>query len=388
MELRVKVEQMVLELLGENSCVTLPGLGSFIYRETQAASNTFTYEIRPAVRTVFFNSAITADDGLMANALREQEGLSFSGAQDFLKQFVEEIKASLKSQRNLAFGKLGNFFLNSEDQVFFFPSPTLNLSHETFGLPVLKLDELEKTKTAEPVAATKISAEKAPEFAVTPEEEYEEAEVVQIKETEHKGRKNRLWKVAAAIAILMLAGTGVYFGMRFIQSPVSASMKSSIDTPQSAPVETVPAEIPITPDTTAPAQNEEMVQDTWSSNTLETTKSEQSPQISSTGIPMPEAKTEAIAESSVKNLNLNLQELKGNYFVIAGKYLNPKLADMELQNWNNNQIAAVVYKSENSSLYKVILGRFKSIDEANTYAASLPALQGVKFNVGQIKNFK
>jgi hypothetical protein len=71
MEALKKPEELVLELLGLHHCVTIPGLGSFIYREAPASANTFTFELKPAARTVFFNNAIIADDGVLVNLIRQ-----------------------------------------------------------------------------------------------------------------------------------------------------------------------------------------------------------------------------------------------------------------------------------------------------------------------------
>ena len=53
-----KLENAVKELLGTHNCVTVTGLGSFIYRETAASSNHFTFELKPSGNSVFFNNAI------------------------------------------------------------------------------------------------------------------------------------------------------------------------------------------------------------------------------------------------------------------------------------------------------------------------------------------
>jgi hypothetical protein len=378
METRVKIEETVLELLGVHPCVTLPGLGSFIYRETQAASNTFTYEIRPALRTVFFNSAIVADDGLVANHLGEKEGLGFSSARNILADKVADIKAQLKSNRNLTFGKLGNFFMNAEDQIFFFPSATLNLSHETFGLPIIKLDELEKNKPVESPVTTIKTEPKTISMPSETSEVFEEADVVHIEEESHSRKRGWIWKVAAAIAIMTLAGTGYYFGRQFFKASPGKQAQASVDTPVMeqksspevleentiAPIESAPAE--------EPAKQEA---------TITTTPDEPVVEAAPIAEPVAPEKTEA-------DLGTQLKAKKGRYFVIGGKYMDENLANAECAHWKNQNVAAIVFKAENSSLYKVVLQRYSDVNEAEVFAHSLSAPGGVVVSVKEIKNFK
>jgi hypothetical protein len=384
MEARIKIEEMVLELLGVHSCVTLPGLGSFIYRESQASSNTFTFELRPSLRTVFFNSAIVADDGLLANRYGELTGISFSQAQNQLSETIAEIKTGLEKSRNLVFGKLGNFFLNGENQIFFFPSPSLNLSHDTFGLPVIKLDELEKPKQAAPVLTSSKNDEKAASFSKEETETFEEAEVLFVEESAPR-KRSWIWKAAAAIAILMLAGTGTYFGRKlFTPSSPGKQSQAAIDTPVAQNSATDQVENnPVT--TTAPTTEPEPEKATTESIP------QPAPQIVEETAPVlaPEVtKEEAKPASTELSAMEQLQAAKGKYFVVGGKYLDENLARLECRGWNNRNIRAVVFKAENSSLYKVILQRFSSADAAQAFIGSLPPNGATQLSVKEFKNFK
>ncbi len=381
--MRVKLEDMVLRLLGEHSCVTVPGLGAFIYRESPAASNTFTYEIRPAVRTVFFNSAISDDDGLLANQLRQSHGITFAEAQAMVSKAVAELRSTLETNRNLHFGKLGNFFLNGENQTFFFPSPSLNLSHQTFGLPIIKLEELEKAKVVETPVTTKPAEEKMSIPLVMETEEYEEAKVVHIEEKEQKNR-SWIWKVAASVAILTLAGTGYYFGRQLFKSKNTELQQASVDTPvldSESNSETIYPKDTAFTGSTAPVEEAPVVV-APEQTPVET---QTAPEIAVT------EKVEPAVTQPVGSVDLNpmeeLQSAKGNYYVVAGKYIDENLANMECKQWEKKNIRAAVYKAENSSLYKVILKRFASMDEANAFASSISAT-GTNISVKEIKNFK
>lgn len=385
MDNAVNFERLVLELLGEHSCVTLPGLGSFIYRETQASSNTFTLEIRPAVRTIFFNPAIASDDGLLANAIREKAGMNFNSAQKTVLDFIAEIKTKLEEKRNLAFGKLGNFFLNAENQIFFFPSPSLNLSRETFGLPVIKLDEVRDTRQSvvtrpQPVAEEK-TVPHVSELTVE-EPEAEEAHVIEIDEPHHSRKRSWIWKVAAAIALLMMAGTAYYFGRSYFMKPAPAAQKSNLDTPAAQ----IPADTSAIADTSNTEDSSNINAPAYDSIENEN----HSPQVSSTAMPPASFEQETVKEAEPKvepaPAPQDMFTGKGKYFVVAGKYMDPSLAELETRTWASKGIHSKVFKSEKSSLYKVITGRFNSREEADKYIQSLA--QPAKFSISIIKDYQ
>ena len=138
----IRLDRALRELIYEHNCVTVPSFGSFILRESQASANKFTGDIRPSGQTIFFNNAITADDGILANFYRENLGITYSKALEYIQDDTEQIVRSLRERRNFPFGNVGNFFLNAEGKVFFLPSGSLNISKKTFGLNVFRLEEL------------------------------------------------------------------------------------------------------------------------------------------------------------------------------------------------------------------------------------------------------
>lgn len=353
-----KLAKYVKELLGTHNCITIPGLGSFIYRDSPASANAFSMEIKPSGRTIFFNNAIVADDGILINRIKEQEGLSYNQALGYVNEEAGTIRVGLQSNRSVSFAPLGNFFLNAEGHIFFLPSANLNLSQETYGLPTLKLADNESTKTKE-------VTEKITEFANASqglETDYDEAEIVHLEETHHHKSRGIFFKAAAVFVVVTMAAAGIYFGSQFFQSNNKQLKQASVVTVKNPePKAAAPAERQVI---SAPTDNIESV--TEHLIVLDNQASTISP------------------EAHLQQMTA----LHGNFYALGGMYMDEELAKMECAQWNKNHINAALYKPEGSSLFKVILGRFESEELASTFMASLPEFAGANVSVRQLDLIK
>ncbi|MFN5251647.1 MAG: hypothetical protein ACK5DE_11405 [Bacteroidota bacterium] len=349
-----KIESYITELLGLHHCVTVSQLGSFIYRDSQASANAITREIRPSVRTLFFNSAILEDDGILVNHIRQQEGLNYNQALTVVHDFVADIKNKLEEKRNLSFGALGNFFLNQEQQIFFLPSNTLNFSKDTFGLPMMRLDELmaPKENVIQPVVEKPAKVQEIVLETLT--EEFEEAEVVHIEEPKVR-KMHWLFRAAAIFAILTLAGTGTWFGMQYVKSQQKGTQQASVLPIQTLTEKEIQDVAPAAQEIAAVAE--------------ETVSTSAEPSLQS--IPSIEAYMETMKAE------------KGLFYVLGGMYMDESLAAAECKRWIAAGHAASHIKPENSSLSKVVLGRFNTEQEASEFANRLPLLTGSNISVRQ-----
>jgi len=368
MENLEKLESSILELLGGHQCVTIPGLGSFIYREFQASSNHFTFELKPAGYSVFFNNAIQSDDGILANYLREKEGLDYAGATAFIKRAVLTIENHLALNRNLALGKLGNFFVNAEKQVFFIPSGALNLDLASFGLPIIRLDELTKSKETQ-VAEQKVEVVHQAAPAITQTDEFEDAQILELAETQPN--RGWIWKVAAGFAILTLAGSGWYFGRQFFgtkstpQIEAASTDAPATDTSQpilSAEVASTNTETKITKKTEAPKKEERVKKNTEPANK------------SDVAIVRPsEVKSLIVSAADYRSA---MEQKSGKFYLIGSTYIGEDMAKKECAKWNKVGVNATVFKPGKSSLYRVILGRFQSEKAASDFMKTMPGFHG------------
>lgn len=370
------IQSQVKELLGLHNCVTIPGLGSFIYRENQASANFFTHEVKVAGRTVFFNNAITADDGLLVQKIREIAGLTYSDSLKLIDTFRDELIEQLNNKRTVSFGDLGNFFINQDKHIFFLPSSGLNLDPNSYGLPVLKLSaDIPKTqKKAAEIVSQPVVEEKPTPAPIQPikQEVEEEATVISVEVDEtHSKRKSNWWKIAAGIALLSLSVTGVYYGKQWISGkknvqqagvtihPDSADKDNN---PQSTPTtKEVPVEVP-TPQTTVPEVQ----------NIPETSNKVSEPEVI--------VEQPAVVEKTIPSATAN-----GKYWVIVSMSITEELANIHSKQWQAAGFDAVVLKPENSSLYRVVLGRYDNANDAELFLNSVTTIPGFSPFVKKIK---
>lgn len=328
-----ELENWVLLLLRQHECVVIPKLGAFLLRHAPASANPFNGEVKPSGDTLFFNPSIQNDDGLLINEVKTALGCDYSTAASNIQQLIDQIEQTAKTQRICKFGQLGNFFVNAEGKLLFLPQPALNLSRNTFGLPVIGIlpgqsrSEAGETRILHEEIPTESAANKL-------EEVHEEAVVVDIRETEIP-RRNRsyIWKAAAVISFISMSVGGGFVLMNMLESESQNQLASAL------------------PVVTKPVKKE-----------------------------VSEKKAEKIVypggAEGIKQQMEHLRNGEGYVFISGGSHLNQKLAEMEMNRWISLGVPAILCKKEGSSLIKIMLGRFKTEKEASDFLAKMPANSG------------
>lgn len=332
----LRLETAVTELLSTHNCVIIPNLGAFLLRSFPASANPFNGEIKPSGQTLFFNPSITTDDGLLLTHWRHIQGCDYTTAQQSIQTLVVHISDKVKSNRSQALGKLGNFFLHSDGKLLFLPASPLNLSKDAFGLSPLMFKELVKSGTSH--ADIKVVGNPAPvqEKIQAIEDEFQEAEVVELK-ISHQKSKGFIWKIAASVCIFSLSAAAVYYGKFANNSKPNIQVASQI--PAAAPV----------------SEKDD--------NLIVSNKKA----------------SEIVSVLTVEDMNKEMERIKGgagNVFICGGSYMSQLLAENECNAWKKAGIPAVIGKKEGSSLIKVVIGRFDSEQSASVYLENLPINSG------------
>ena len=327
-----ELEKWITMLIQQHECVVIPRFGAFLLRHAPASANPFNGEIKPTADTLFFNPSVQNDDGLLINEIKVALGCDYATATSTLQSWVENIENTARTQRICKFGNLGNFFINAEGKILFLPQPSLNLSKNSFGLPVISvLPAQSKTESGE----TRIVREDVPQAAEDePETVHEEAVVVDIREDKNSG-KNRsyIWKAAAVISFMTMSVGGGFVLMNFLENTSENQMASAI------------------PQVVKPAANKVVEK-----------KSDEH--------------VYPGGEEGIKKQMEHLRKGEGFVFICGGSHMNMKLADMEIKRWASLGVPAILCKKEGSSLTKIMLGRFKTEQEASDFLAKMPANSG------------
>lgn len=348
MERLEKLAEVLIDLLEEHECVVFPEAGAFLLRRTNASANVFNKEIKPSGTTVFFNPSISTDDGLLCNRWKDLHGLSYLAASTAISELKNEILNTIEKTGHVHLGTLGHFLKNQEGKLLFIPSPLLNFNRNTFGLwPLqLKAAPVEKVKPGIIENAQPILANKPVEIYAEPED----AQVVASKENIRTQPKGMFWKVAAAVSLITLSLAAVIYGKGYLQNHKDQVASH------------IPAD-------TSPKPAEESTQQ------LKSKPSEQ----------------KKIAETvylfdaeEIKEMEAYIAEGNGEWFITGGTYMSEFLTQNEIAAWKKLGLPAKIGKKDGSSLNKVVIGRFRTEQEAQDFAGRISTQTSLKTNVSNL----
>lgn len=131
-------------LLREHDCVIIPDFGGLVAEYAPARVQLAgRHLLSPPTRHVAFNQALTRNDGLLLDALRQHLGLSAAEAREQLRQAVAALHQELQTQQRIELPGVGVFRQLSGRGLQFEYTGTDNLFAAAYGLPEL---------TAHPIA--------------------------------------------------------------------------------------------------------------------------------------------------------------------------------------------------------------------------------------------
>jgi hypothetical protein len=131
-------------LLRDHDCVIIPDFGGLVAEYAPArVQPARRHLLSPPTRQVAFNQALTRNDGLLLDALREELGVSAAEAREQLHQAVAVLYQELQTQQRTELPGIGVFRQLAGRGLQFEYTGTDNLLTTAFGLPEL---------TAHPVA--------------------------------------------------------------------------------------------------------------------------------------------------------------------------------------------------------------------------------------------
>lgn len=159
----MKIEQYISQLLFRYQCVTVPGFGAFLTEFQSAQLDENSHSFYPPKKMVSFNPFIKNNDGLLANHLAQAEKISYEIAVDIIHNEVSHWKTKIQEFGSFSVKNVGDFSLNSENNIVFVPVDQINYLTASFGLssfvsPAVKREvykeEVEQLEEKAPVIFT------------------------------------------------------------------------------------------------------------------------------------------------------------------------------------------------------------------------------------------
>ena len=159
----MKIEQYISQLLFRYQCVTVPGFGAFLTEFQSAQLDENSHSFYPPKKMVSFNPFIKNNDGLLANHLAQAEKISYEIAVNSIQNEVSHWKTKILEFGSFSVKNIGDFSLNSENNIVFVPVDQINYLTASFGLssfvsPAVKREvykvEVEQLEEKAPVIFT------------------------------------------------------------------------------------------------------------------------------------------------------------------------------------------------------------------------------------------
>jgi hypothetical protein len=159
----MKIEQYISQLLYRYQCVTVPGFGAFLTEFQTAQLDENSHSFYPPKKMVSFNPFIKNNDGLLANHLAQAEKISYEIAVNSIQNEVSHWKTKIQEFGSFSVKNVGDFSLNSENNIVFVPVDQINYDTASFGLssfvsPAIKREvykeEVEQLEEKAPVIFT------------------------------------------------------------------------------------------------------------------------------------------------------------------------------------------------------------------------------------------
>ena len=135
----ISVLDYTRKLLYEHDCVVLPDLGGFLAYFSHAFYSEQNALYHAPQKRVAFNEALKLDDGLLTHYMTINEQITREEAQTRVRQFVEEIKNTIKEKGNYTLDGIGILDTNDEGKLQFEPTVDTNFYAEGFGLKSVSL---------------------------------------------------------------------------------------------------------------------------------------------------------------------------------------------------------------------------------------------------------
>jgi len=352
----------IQQLLTQEHCVIVPNLGAFVLRDIDATLNFFTKEIKPHHANVYFNKDIFQDDGLFTNALKETLGLSYKETNEYIQTVIAFIKTKVAEKKICSFAPIGNFFINSENEIFFIGNSQLNLNIETFGLKPIKWNIQNQQQFVPEI--------KVRDTSTIHSNELNDAVILEVSASEQEHtelniRKNTFWNIAANVALITLSAGVLYLNSIAIKSVFTNKAKSEASS------------LPIikTTDIKTFKEDESVIMVVGGKVVS----------IDKNGIQTQDKKDSMTKTSTIDEVRNEIANSQGKYFVVGGSYITETAAKMECQKWSKLNYKSTFIKVKGSSLIKIVLKRFVSGKDASNFAISVKTLPTNTISVQELK---
>lgn len=386
----------IQELLLRDQFACIPRLGGFLLRPADSTVNAYTKELKPTHSQLVFNAQLSENDGQLAHLISVSQGISYKEAMLQIESVVSELNTQLQQKRYATFFPFGNFFQNENKGVFFVARQQFNLHLPNYGLQPLKWDS-KVIANIKPFGISKNSLNPHHPSANAPQVETEEAQIVAVSEEhiesiEKKQQANVWWNIAASFAVISVSAlTLTIAGLTWVGAYQEKQAYASLNPVFSSTAKTE------TDETNTESVDANQTEESKSSfvyingrlvkinaenkeNSLSQKTSESASVESDVAKDKKLSKELNLLDAEVYQSYL-LDQKHGNFFLVSGSYLTLNAAKIECRQWIGQETPAAIFKPQNSSFYRIVLGRFVTKEEATKYSVTIKTIPNANLSM-------
>ena len=215
------IEGIIGDLLLRHNCVIVPAFGGFVAQRVGAQLDAVNGTMTPPRKAILFNRQLINNDGLLIASFAQQNNVAYNEAQQAVNDSILRWDEQLKNGHRISIDRVGFLYLDAERNLCFEQDRFYNLLMESYGLSAVHFvsaADVEAKTTHEAVtelvreALTEPQVEFQPQhIEVVVEPKSEAAPIVVLKPTK---KQVRVWKYAAAAAILPIAFYAIWIPMK------------------------------------------------------------------------------------------------------------------------------------------------------------------------------
>ncbi len=386
----------IQELLLRDQFACIPRLGGFLLRPADSTVNAYTKELKPTHSQLVFNAQLSENDGQLAHLLSVSQGISYKEAMLQIESIVSELNIQLQQKRYATFFPFGNFFQNENKGVFFVARQQFNLHLPNYGLQPLKWDS-KIIAEIKPFGVSKNSLNPHHPSTNAPQAETEEAQIVAVSEEhiesiEKKQQANVWWNIAASFAVISVSAlTLTIASLTWVGAYQEKQAYASLNPVISSTAKTETDDLKTESDAAnlTSANKSSFV---YINGRLVKIESENKENPLYQNAPESTSLDSDVANDDKLSRELNLldaevyqtyllDQKQGSFFLVSGSYLTPNAAKIECQQWIRQGTPAAIFKPQNSSFYRIVLGRFATKEEATEYSVTIKTISNANLSM-------
>ncbi|MAJ06041.1 MAG: hypothetical protein CL827_04170 [Crocinitomicaceae bacterium] len=169
------IDPIIKELLKLHDCVIFPGLGGFVAQYASSSISDDNLTFKPPFKQILFNKNLTNNDGLLANSISKEWGISYEESVEKISSLLFKINNEIKTNKQFSFEGIG--VLYEVNGILNFKQQSENLLLESFGLRSINMND----------------------FLI----QSSEAKIIPIKSKSDAKQIIKNWSVAAAVIVLL-----------------------------------------------------------------------------------------------------------------------------------------------------------------------------------------